>query len=327
LPSLILSLSAHHFPHRRFPDLDVLKKNSFGKSSLTEGFTSSNTDLVAVLLQHDSATEEKLLSGTPKGSVKIEGDEKEDDSSQSPASTTHVFNLSPTLPTPKTISIRELAMQNADSPFTTNEQNDTTGLAVWAASVVFGRWIAKLSQSGIFKNSQVLELGGGCGVPGISCGVYGEPRKVSVTDLTTSTLVNLQHNILLNKGGYGESKVDSFRLDWSDEATYPEDKANVVIGADLVYTDDIVPLLIKVLNGVTEVGGSFYYCAPDDGRAGLESFIEALKEGGWEVRRELKADGEYLENPLENGDDEMCFLCFNELGEKRFVFYEFYKCG
>lgn len=310
----------------RFEDLDVLAKNSFGKSSLTEGFTSTNTDLVAVLLEHDSATEEKLLSGTPKGSVKIEGEGEEEGSGKEPASTTHVFSLNPTSQKSKTIAIRELAMSNADSPFTSTSHSDTTGLAVWAASVVFGRWVAKLCSSGAFSGAKVLELGGGCGVPGIACAVHGEPREVQITDLTTATLANLQYNINLNKGGYGgKTRVESFRLDWADTATYPEGKVDAVIGADLVYTDDIVPLLLKVLDGVLDSGGSFYYCAPDDGRAGLKTFIEALREKGWEVRREIKAEGEYLENPLASGDDEMCFLCFNELGEKRFVFYEFVK--
>ncbi|GMI07187.1 hypothetical protein TrRE_jg4930 [Triparma retinervis] len=190
----------------------------------------------------------------------------------------------------------------------------------------FGKWIAKLCSEGQFEGSSVLELGGGCGVPGIACGVYGNPLSVQITDLTTATLSNLQFNIDLNRGDYGgRTRVESFRLDWADEATYPEGKADSIIGADLVYTDDIVPLLLKVLDGVLAKGGSFFYCAPDDGRAGLKTFIEALRGGGWEVRREVKAEGEYLENPLESKDDEMCFLCFNELGEKRFMFYEFVK--
>ncbi|GMH66038.1 hypothetical protein TL16_g04342 [Triparma laevis f. inornata] len=65
---------------KRFPDIDVLEKNSFGKSSLTEGFTSENTELIGSLLEHDSATEEKLLQGLP---------EKQD----VPAETTHSLAL------------------------------------------------------------------------------------------------------------------------------------------------------------------------------------------------------------------------------------------
>ena len=44
-------------------DVDVLQKNSFGRSVLTEGFASQCTEVVKLLLEHDSAAEEKLLSG------------------------------------------------------------------------------------------------------------------------------------------------------------------------------------------------------------------------------------------------------------------------
>mmetsp|Transcript_10672 Transcript_10672/g.16094 ORF Transcript_10672/g.16094 Transcript_10672/m.16094 type:complete len:544 (-) Transcript_10672:2668-4299(-) len=44
-------------------DIDVLQKNEFGRSILTEGFASENTKLVGLLLEHDSASEDKLLDG------------------------------------------------------------------------------------------------------------------------------------------------------------------------------------------------------------------------------------------------------------------------
>jgi ankyrin repeat protein len=43
-------------------EVDVLQKNAFGRSALTEGFSSQNTPLIGLLLEHDSATEERLLS-------------------------------------------------------------------------------------------------------------------------------------------------------------------------------------------------------------------------------------------------------------------------
>ena len=44
--------------------IDVLQKNSFGRSALTEGFSSQNTKVVGLLLEHDSAEEERLIGGT-----------------------------------------------------------------------------------------------------------------------------------------------------------------------------------------------------------------------------------------------------------------------
>jgi hypothetical protein len=43
--------------------LDVLLKNSFGRSVLTEGFQSGDTKTVEYLLNHDSAEEERLIGG------------------------------------------------------------------------------------------------------------------------------------------------------------------------------------------------------------------------------------------------------------------------
>ena len=54
--------------------LDVLLKNSFGRSALTEAFTSGNTETVGVLLNHDSAEEEKLIGGIKKEEVDDTGD-------------------------------------------------------------------------------------------------------------------------------------------------------------------------------------------------------------------------------------------------------------
>jgi len=44
-------------------DINVLQKNDFGRSILTEGFSSQCTQVVKLLLEHDSATEDKLLAG------------------------------------------------------------------------------------------------------------------------------------------------------------------------------------------------------------------------------------------------------------------------
>ena len=43
--------------------LDVLLKNNFGRSALTEGFQSGDTKTVEHLLNHDSAEEERLIGG------------------------------------------------------------------------------------------------------------------------------------------------------------------------------------------------------------------------------------------------------------------------
>ena len=55
--------------------MDVLLKNKFGRSALTEGFTSGDTPTVEALLNHDSAEEERLIGGLDGQDVE-EGDEE-----------------------------------------------------------------------------------------------------------------------------------------------------------------------------------------------------------------------------------------------------------
>ena len=54
--------------------LDVLQKNNFGRSSLTEGFTSKDTKTVEHLLNHDSAEEDKLIGGLDKKELQDDDD-------------------------------------------------------------------------------------------------------------------------------------------------------------------------------------------------------------------------------------------------------------
>lgn len=80
-------------------DIDVLQKNEFGRSILTEGFSSQCTQVVKLLLEHDSAAEEKLLSGGKE----IDGTNEEESSGagsvemprKPKATITHEFDLCP----------------------------------------------------------------------------------------------------------------------------------------------------------------------------------------------------------------------------------------
>lgn len=288
-----------------FVDVDVLEKNEFGRSALTEGFTSQETEVVKSLLEHDSASEEKLLStGT--------GQEEQQE---------HVHVL---FDRERPLKIRELAIKNADNPFADEDRpdQDTTGLSIWSASLVMARWMQGKVMSWK-EGATFLELGSGCGVPGlaIACGASQKyrPRQVYLTDLNPQTVANLQYNIELNDR---QDFVESRCMDWSNKATWPEDRVDYVIGSDLIYQESLVPLLISVVIGTVKQGGVFLYVAPDTGRAGIKEFIEEMKTRcpGW---KEEVAPKEYHANPLINGDDEECFLHFQELSSLTYVLYEF----
>lgn len=277
-------------------DLDVLEKNEFGRSALTEGFSSQKEGVVELLLEHSSASEEKLLSvdKTTKSEV------------------IHKFFDPPVL-------VRELAIINADDPFANAEKpdQDTTGLSIWSASLVLARWLASKS---CWKNSRVIELGAGCGVPGLTIALCdAAPEKVYISDLNPLTVDNIEHNINLND----LTNAQALRMDWCDKETWPKDEIDIVVGSDLIYQKSLVPLLSSVVFELLgKKGGFFYYVAPDSGRDGLDTFIEEMKAKcpGWVQTDALK---EYYENPLTSGDEEECFLHFQELSTLKFILYEF----
>lgn len=292
-------------------EVDVLEKNNFGRSALTEGFSSEKEDVVKFLLEHDSASEEKLLS--TGGSKDGNGGEEDLDS--------HIHNF---FDEEKPLKIRELAMKNADNPFadTQRPDQDTTGLSIWSASLVMARWMQAIGMIGYWKDKTVLELGSGCGVPGLMVATSSNssrPRQIYVTDLNPQTVENLQYNVELNEV---QDFVEASRMDWDDKSTWPEERVDFVIGSDLIYIKSLVPLLTSVIFGTIKPGGKFLYVCPDTGRDGLDAFVEAMKKKcpGWV---EQVAPKEYHANPLTNKDDEECFLHFQELSSLTYMLYEF----
>lgn len=146
--------------------------------------------------------------------------------------------------------------------------------------------------------------------------------KVYVTDLNPTTVENLQHNVNLNFEN--NKRVVCSTIDWNDASTWPNEKVDYVIGSDLIYQESIVPLLKKVVLGLLKpMTGRFLYVAPDTGRDGLEAFIESMKKEECELVSVKEAPEEYYTNPLSSGDEEDCFLHFNELASSTYMLYEF----
>ena len=276
--------------------VDVLEQNSFGRSALTEGFTSQNEAVIKAILEHDSATEEKLLA--------TDGN----------SASNHVhefFNVS------KPLKVRELAITNADNPFADSERpdQDTTGLSVWSAALVLARWAATME----WGDATVLELGAGCGVPGLAVAAADPaPKQVFLTDLNPQSVENLDHNVQLNALKNAKAMV----MDWVDKSSWPQDKLDYVIGSDLIYQKSLVPLLVDVVRGLLKPKGKFLYVAPDTGRDGLDDFIDSMKTGCSDYKMQI-APKEYHANPLVNGDDEECFLHFQELSSLTYCLHEF----
>ena len=326
-------------------NVDVLRKNNAGRSALTEGFSSSNTEVAKLLLEHDSASEDKLLQGSQPVNGDDDGgaDQSENNDGENDQHVEHDFVLvskndkAPTTKTNLVLKIRELPISNADDPFGDpgQPQDDTTGYGIWSASLILARWIVDQFVDD-WKGKTVLELGAGCGVPGLAAAVYGQPASVVVTDLNPKTVDNLRHNVELNqrpteKGPSTMAATEASVMDWTNSATWPTPPASastssskqsvfdVVIGSDLVYSKSVVPMLLSVLDGVE--AGTFLYCAPDTDRDGLKEFLERLIQKGWRLVKQIEANDSYKESSLD--DEEVFFLHFPEMAATTYILYHF----
>ena len=284
--------------------VDVLQRNSFGRSALTEGFESQNTDVVQSLLEHKTATEERLM----------QTDVEMTDTTE--IGVTHEFDFDGTL-----VRIRELPIAKNDQESILGQaspSDDTTGLSVWAASLVTARWMVSLSDR--FAGKRVLELGAGCGVPGLALAQAVPTCQVYLTDFNPRTVENLRHNIELNCEA--SSHVEALEMNWQDASTWPSDLLSVVIGSDLIYQSDMVPLLLQTIQGLLEADGVFFYVAPATGRQGQDDFFRGMEEAKFKMQ-EHPLQSAWTGNPLASRDEDLCFLHFHELQSTEFRLFEF----
>ena len=313
-----------------FSELNVLEKNKHGRSALTYAFKSGDTDMIKTILSHSSAEELEKKSdsnASPPAAPKEEEPEKKNEAPLVEASVTHeiIFKRkkkkkknkkkkSSTKPTP-VLKVRELPIVDK-TVFNTEAataSEDRTGLALWPASIVLSRWIANLNLSG----KSICELGAGCGLPGITAFAYGGAERVVLTDYFEDTVANLAYNSKLNSDG----KIVVKAVDWADGF---DESFDIVIGADLIYAAEAVPLLLRTIKSALKDGGHFLYVCPDE-RDGLVKFIESASAAGLQLASCKAAPITYYKNPLKNGTDKECEMFFPGLlsGKPTYRMYDY----
>ncbi len=287
-------LEALKFLFDNYPEIDVLVKNEAGRSVLTEAFSSNNRDVIEVCITHSSASEERLLAGMGKttnnadnGETTItvgdgaegDGDEANGVHDSEKDSVTHTMQFAEGA----VVRVRELPITRADNPFGSEEapEDDTTGLGIWPASILLSRWVVHLGRN-YFQNKVVVELGAGCGLPSLATAVYCGAKSVYVTDIHDPTLNNAAFNLTLNgianvsgescevankaiqevniktiSGDHGEESytvAKVLKVNWKETESFPEEKADVLLGSDLVYDVKILDLLVPAVKHMLASG-------------------------------------------------------------------------
>lgn len=121
-------------------------------------------------------------------------------------------------------------------------------------------------------------------------------------------------------------------MNWHDTSTWPtDDKIHIVIGSDLIYQIEMVPVLFQTItklllpsknevnntnNNEVDVG-HFFYVAPNNiNRQGHEEFLKLMlsESSIFELTSVMITPKKYsITNPLCNQDDDDFFLHFYEL--------------
>jgi predicted nicotinamide N-methyase len=142
-----------------------------------------------------------------------------------------------------------------------------TGLNTWDGSVVLAKYFERCAADTL-RGRRVLELGAGTGLGGIAAHALGA-RMTVLTDLEYA-LGNLRENVRVNFEHFESVEAGPVfvrRLDWFDETTYiwPSDVAqscdecddhwDVVVGADIVWLEELVPALVDCLEAVMKPKG------------------------------------------------------------------------
>lgn len=126
-----------------------------------------------------------------------------------------------------------------------------TGLTIWDGSYVLAKHLEH--DSDLVAGKRVLEVGAGTGIAGIAAALL-HARTVYITDLLYA-LDNLRSNVEMNIVPLAESVVTVQELDWSDDATYPHSSSfeewDIILGADVVWLEHLVPSLVKCLSAIT----------------------------------------------------------------------------
>mmetsp|Transcript_16685 Transcript_16685/g.56371 ORF Transcript_16685/g.56371 Transcript_16685/m.56371 type:complete len:418 (-) Transcript_16685:58-1311(-) len=315
---------ADHAP-KDGPIVDMLSKNEFGKSVLTECIATGDGELASVALEHASATEELIMEGL--GTT-------EDDAE---TSVTHDFSFGEG----QNVRCRELQItKTVEGTLGAGVSDDRTGLGVWSASLVLARWLS--AEALAFAEKRVVELGAGCGVGGLGLAAAAPTATVALTDAHPETMDNLRHNVALlletdaaqataavladaDEHVSGKRRVAALSLDWDHCDAWKGPRFDAVVGADLVYSDDVVPALAKALVALMPPKGGaaeFWYAAPATGRGGTALLLQTLTDLGYS-HSEVDAPKEYYANPLSSQDADAALLYFPDLPTSRYKLHKF----
>jgi len=154
-----------------------------------------------------------------------------------------------------------------DSGTGLDQVGNNTTMPYWATLWPVSRALAELivARPGGFTGKKTLELGCGLGLAGLAALRAG--AEVTFSDYDPNALDFAAYNAKLN----GFSSFAVSRFDWRDP---PDQLFDVIIGADLAWSPEIVPAFVQTIAHMLRPGGVVWLA--DQNRLDASSFEKIL---------------------------------------------------
>ena len=151
------------------------------------------------------------------------------------------------------------------------------GLHLWEASVVLSRY--SLKHNSIFENKNIIELGCGCGLLGISILKEIPVNKYTFSDYNISVLNNLKDNLKINDISSKNKNFEIKQLDWNDYDKMTPNEYDIIIGTELIYLGGAILQLAKLISKILKPSGKCFISMPKE-RKMTKTFLEYIENEG-----------------------------------------------
>ena len=142
--------------------------------------------------------------------------------------------------------------------------NNTGNVCVWPSEECLA--VYSLNNREIFKDKNVLELGGGMtSLAGFLLAAAAEPRLVHLTDGNSDSVRNIAHSVDKFREEKNVCEIDTFELRWDDEDKVEGlvDTYDVIICADCLFFKESSSSLVHSLYKMLKEKGKVIVMAPN----------------------------------------------------------------
>lgn len=145
---------------------------------------------------------------------------------------------------------------------------------LWPGSFLLAQAIATRDWG---ADASAIELGCGLGLAGIVGLAAG--LRVHFTDHDRAPLAFVEQSLVANQ--FEPSRYGLSVLDWESPSS---ERYDVILGADLLYEQRLVPLVVNLIDRMLAAGGVALLAGPE--RSATEAFPSQVQDRGFRVERE-----------------------------------------